>query len=125
MNQAEGHTYLKHHSLQGDVSLVDLNKQAAEVLAEARQATSKRAARTLIKEGPLRLTLVAFPSGGTLSEHNAGGPVSIHVLTGAVEIGVGGSIQSLPAGQALVLRANQQHSLKATADSVVLLTIAM
>ena len=125
MNQPEGHTYLKEHNLGGDVSLVDLNEQAAEVLAEARQATSKRAARTLIKEGALRMTLVAFPAGGALADHNAGGPVSIHLLSGAVQIGVGGRTQALSAGQTLVLRANQQHSLTATADSVVLLTIAL
>ena len=125
MNQEQGHTYLKEHSLQGDVSLVDLNEQAAAVLAEAKQATSKRAARTLIKEGPLRMTLVAFPAGGALSNHNAGGPVSIHVLSGAITIGVSGNTQALSAGQTLVLRANLQHGLTATADSVVLLTIAM
>ena len=41
-----------------------------------------RSARTLVKEGPIRLTLIALAPGGDLPEHSADGPVSVHVVDG-------------------------------------------
>jgi hypothetical protein len=43
-----------------------------------------RTARTLMKEGPLRLTLMGLAPGGVLPGHATAGPVSIHMLRGDV-----------------------------------------
>ncbi len=124
MSESQTHTYLKDHTLSGDALLLDLNEQAAAVLKEA-GGQGSHAARTLIKDGPLRVTMVAFRDGGALRQHKAGGPVSIQVLQGEVEVGVGASAQQLAAGHCLVLGANVEHSLVAHKESVILLTIAM
>ncbi len=125
MTESEGHAYTKTHQLSGEALLFDLDEQAGSVLAEARLATVRRAGRTLAKDGSLRLTIVGFAAGGSLNDHRAGGPVSIQVLTGEVEIKVGDRSERLHERQTLVLASNVTHSLSATADAVILLSIAM
>ena len=73
----------------------------------------------------MRVTMVAFQDGGSLRQHKAPGPVSIQLLQGEVEVGVGSSAQQLTAGECLVLGAEVEHSLVAHKPSVILLTIAM
>jgi quercetin dioxygenase-like cupin family protein len=92
---------------------------------EARGTAARRAACTLIKDGPLRVTIVGIAGGGSLAEHRAGGPVSIHAMDGAVDVSIGGSTQRLEKGQALVLGADVTHSLSAAEDAAILLTIAV
>jgi len=125
MTESAGHTYLKEHALSADALMLDFNEQSAGILDEARQSNVSRAARTLIKDGPLRITIVGFADGGALKEHSAGGPVAVQVLQGEVEISTGGKAEPLVAGQSLVFGANIQHSVVAHKPSVVLLTIAM
>jgi quercetin dioxygenase-like cupin family protein len=126
MSESEGHTYLRDHQLQGAAIRLNLNEQAAGLLAEAKTASNKRAARTLIKQGPLRLTLLALAEGGSIDEHRAGGPVSIEVVKGgAVTIAATGDSYQLGAQETLVLDADVPHSLRAAGDTVLLLTIAM
>lgn len=125
MNEPQGHTYLKEHTLRADALLLDLKDQAAKILDEARASDASRAARTLVKDGPLRVTMVGFKEGGALREHKAGGPVAIQVMQGEVEVGVGETAQPLTTGQCLVLGANIEHSLVAHQESVIVLTIAM
>ena len=125
MTESEGHTYSKEHQLSGESILLDLATEGENLLAEARQAPQGRAARTLTKEGPLRLTLLALKQGASIAEHRAGGPVSIQLLGGATTIGVGAEQHQLTAQQAVVLDANVVHSVTAGEDSLILLTIAM
>jgi quercetin dioxygenase-like cupin family protein len=125
MTESKGHTYIKEHPLSGEALLFDLEEQASSVLSEAKGGTAGRAARTLVKEGPLRMTIVGFEAGGSLADHKAGGPVSIAVLSGSVQIMIGERSEQLSQGQTLVVGADVTHSLAAPADAVILLTIAM
>ena len=105
--------------------MLDIKEQSQAVLAEAKRANVGRAARTLVKEGPLRLTIVGFTAGSSLGDHNAGGPVSIQVLLGTVDIRIGERSERLDESRTLVLATNVQHSLTAASDAVILLTIGM
>lgn len=125
MSETTGGSYLKQHQLSGDALLFDMGEQTESLLNEARQSNVKRAARTLVKDGPLRLTVVGFTSGGELREHKAGGHVSIDVLKGEVEIKIGDRSERLDERKTLVLGSNIEHSLVAQSDAVILLTIAM
>ena len=125
VSKEAGHAYSREHQLKGDALLFDLSEQATSILAEAGLGSAARAARTLIKDGPLRLTIVGLKAGGSLRDHKAGGPVSIQLLQGEVEVMVGGRSQRLTEKQALVLGADIVHSVSAHADSVILLSIAM
>ena len=125
MSEAAGHAYLKRHSLGGEALLFDLQEQAAAVINEAREAHTGHAARTLIKEGTLRMTVVGFKAGAALNEHRAGGVVSIEVLSGTVDLGVSGHSEQLKEHHALVLGSNVTHSVAARTDAAILLTISM
>ena len=82
-----------------------------------------RSARTLSKDGPLRVTLFALAPGGEMPTHKADGPVSIHVLDGDVAFTCGGETQALSGGDLVVLDRNVEHSLRSTNGCTVLLTV--
>ena len=83
-----------------------------------------RTARTLVKEGPLRLTLMGLAAGGVLPEHSANGPVSIHVLRGDVVFTAPDGEHPLSAGDVLVLASGIRHAARSQAGCTFLLTVA-
>ncbi len=82
-----------------------------------------RTARTLVKEGPLRLTMIAIAAGGDLPTHSTDGPVSIHVLQGAVVFQALGEEYSLSSGDVLVLAPSVEHSARSATGCLFLLTV--
>jgi quercetin dioxygenase-like cupin family protein len=82
-----------------------------------------RSARTLVKEGPLRLTVMALAPSGGLPAHNTDGPVSIHVLEGDVVFEALGQKYPLSVGDVLVLAAGVEHSASSARGCVFLLTV--
>lgn len=124
MSYSSGHGYLRSHEISGDVLHLNIEAESEGILQAARTAGVGHAAKTLVKEGPLRVVIVGLKSGSTLREHEAGGPVSVHVLSGNVNVASGERSDSLQTGNALVFGSSVSHSLEAKADSVVLVTIA-
>jgi quercetin dioxygenase-like cupin family protein len=82
-----------------------------------------RTARTLVKEGPLRLTLMALAAEGVLPEHRTDGPVTVHVLNGAVTFTAAGETYDLTAGEVLVFAADVPHAAQSRTGCVFLLTV--
>lgn len=87
-------------------------------------SASGRVARTLVKMGSLRVTLVGISAGGTLAEHMSPGPVSIHVLDGAMEVSTATNKWPLAAGDVLTLDAGVTHAVSSSGGSIFLLTVA-
>lgn len=83
-----------------------------------------RTARTLVKEGPLRVTLVALAPGGSLAEHHADGPITVHVLEGQVHVRAGEDTWPLEEGDLLSVGAGVPHSVESAPGGVFLLTVA-
>ena len=81
-------------------------------------------ARTLIKYDTLRVVLVALKAGKSLAAHKTEGRLSVHVLSGHVEVKASGRTFNLRAGGLLALDRNQSHDVRALQESAVLLTIA-
>jgi quercetin dioxygenase-like cupin family protein len=108
--------------LDGDV-LVHHLKYDERTIDAALLARSGRSARTLVKEGPLRLTLMALAPGGDLPGHHADGPVTIHVLEGAVRFRALGDEHALYPGDVLVFAAGVEHAAHSEAGCVFLLTV--
>ena len=69
--------------------------------------------RTLVNRATGTLTLFAFDEGQGLSEHTAPFDVVAHLLEGEAEITVSGKPLRTTAGEAVLMPANQPHSLKA------------
>lgn len=95
----------------------------SQMIDEALLARSGRSARTLVKEGPLRITLMAVAAGEDVPPHHADGPVAIQVLRGDIVFRVPEGECPLAAGDMLVLPARVEHSARAVTDCAFLVTI--
>lgn len=92
-------------------------------LHEELDAAGERIGRTILKNGPLRVTLVGLKPGGTLRSHRADGPITIHVVEGAIDFEVGGTVWPLPAGTLFSLEAGHPHSVTSPGGGIFLLTV--
>ena len=110
--------------LAGEPLLFHLAAGAAELLDGEAVARSGRSARTLVKEGPLRVTLIGLAAGGELAAHHAEGPITVHVLTGAVRFHAQGRQWRLEAGDLLSLPAGVEHSVDSESGGEILVTVA-
>jgi quercetin dioxygenase-like cupin family protein len=79
--------------------------------------------RTIVKRAPGTVTLFAFDEGQGLSEHTAAFDAVAHLLEGEAEITVSGKLLRASAGEAVLMPANQPHSLKALSKFKMLLTM--
>ncbi|MEP6716270.1 MAG: cupin domain-containing protein [Terriglobia bacterium] len=69
--------------------------------------------RTLVKGATGTVTLFAFDEGEGLSEHTDAFDAVAHFLEGEAQITVSGRPRRTTAGDAVLMPANQPHSLKA------------
>ena len=100
-------------------TLADEMQRVREELAKVRA----RIGRTLVKDGPLRVTLIGLNADHELHEHRAAGPVTIHCLEGAIEVAVGGARHPLDTGMLLALGAGVAHSVTSDSGGFFLLTV--
>jgi quercetin dioxygenase-like cupin family protein len=119
---AEHHMSSLRRTIEGDI-LVHHLTQDERMIDQDLLARHGRTARTLVKEGTLRLTLIALAAGGSLPAHHTEGPVMIHVLEGSVVVEAVGSEYSLVPGELLVLASEVEHAARSTTGSVFLLTV--
>ena len=109
-------------TLDGDVRVHHLT-QDQRLIDPSLLARNGRSARTLVKEGPLRLTMVAIGPGGTLPAHSAAGPITIHVLEGEVTVTALERDYPLGPGDVLVLAPGTEHAARSALGGVFLLTV--
>jgi len=79
--------------------------------------------RTLLKRATGTVTLFAFDEGEGLSEHSAAFDALVHVLEGEADITISGKTLRTHATEAVLLPANQPHSVKAITRFKMLLTM--
>ncbi len=113
--------HVAERHLEDEVRKLDLAGQAAELLKEA---GGGQGARTLAKQGSLRVVLLALARGARIPQHRAAAPISVQVLSGAVRFHVEGKDALLEPGRALVVARDLPHDLQAEEDSAVLLTLS-
>lgn len=99
---------------------------AERLLSDARSSHAGRAALTLHggHDHRLRQTLVALASGRQLADHGSPEEGTLQVLVGAVDLVAGDDVWHGRVGDLLVLPA-ARHSLQASQDAAVLLTVSM
>lgn len=106
---------------------VDLSGVCDELLTEAGGMESGRAARTLTPgaHADLKQTLVALLEGRRLDAHTTNGHATIQVLRGQVVVTpTDGEALELGQGHWAVVP-DEEHDLRADADTVVLVTVAL
>lgn len=107
----------------GDVLIFRLDAERAAVSDREILGRSGRNARTLVKQGGLRVTLVTVGVGGAIPEHRAEGPISVHVLTGCIRLQVGDTEYTLETGALATLAGGRPHSVTSDDGGSFLLTV--
>lgn len=77
--------------------------------------------RTFHKDDRVNVVLFAFAQGQQLSEHTAGVPAIIHILSGEAEVVLGGETRAARAGTWIHMQARLPHSILAKTPLTMLL----
>ena len=109
--------------LKGDVMLFDLGEESAHVSDAEIIGRSGRNARTLLKSGPLRVTLIVLGPGGGIPEHHTEGTILVQPLEGRIEFTVAGKSHDLGPGQLLSTGPGVPHAVRSEAGASFLLTV--
>jgi quercetin dioxygenase-like cupin family protein len=64
-----------------------------------------------------------FGEGGRLAEHQAAGPLTLHVLRGSVTFRAGDRAERLGPGELVVLESAIRHDVETLEESACLLTL--
>lgn len=101
----------------------DLNGEIKR-LREENSWQGGRDSKTLVKNEDFRIVLTVLKANALLHEHKATGRISVHVLSGHIQMHVQDKVFDLPMGHLLALDRAVPHDVKALEDSAFLLTIA-
>lgn len=109
--------------LSGDVLVFDLAEEHEKAAGSGPRGASGRRARTLVKSGPLRVTLVVLEPGGSIPEHHADGPITIQPVEGSIRFSVTGADHDLAPGQVLAADGGVPHRVSSETGGAFLLTV--
>jgi len=112
-----------HRTITGEVLVQHLGSDVMTI-DQTLLAAHGRSARTLVKDGPLRLTIMGLAAGGALPPHSTEHPVSIHVVQGDVTFLALEKEYALTAGDVLIFAAGVEHAARSTSGTSFLLTVA-
>jgi quercetin dioxygenase-like cupin family protein len=101
----------------------DLARQVAELRADESYRRTGRVGRTLVKEGPLRLTLTVLAEGVDVGTHHAVNPVTFQPLEGRLRYRVGDEEYQVGKGEILFFGPGHAKDIRALEDTAFLLTI--
>lgn len=79
----------------------------------------------LFKSRDLEVIRLVLAEGRSMPPHRVAGDITIHCLSGLIEVGLGETHPRLLAGQMMFLPGNALHGVKALSDSRALVTIAL
>ena len=101
----------------------DLPAEIHRLHAETTWNTGQNA-RTLIKYDDFRVVLMALKANVRIPEHKTEGRISVHVVSGHIQLRAAGRTFNLRAGALLALDHGVPHDAEALEESALLLTIA-
>ncbi len=110
-------------ALTGENLSFDLGKHIAELRQDGSYARSGRVGRTLVKAGPLRLTLTLIAAGVDVGTHHAASPMTIQVVQGRLRYRVEEEEFELGQGELLFFGPGHAQDIRALEDTALLLTI--
>jgi quercetin dioxygenase-like cupin family protein len=110
--------------LSGDVLVFDIGNERERAADPGPMERSGRNARTLMKEGPLRVTLVILGPGGELAEHQAAGPITVQVIEGGICFSTANEAHVLGPGHLLAAGPGIRHRVDSLEGGTFLLTVS-
>lgn len=110
--------------LDGEALVLDLAHEHAQMQALLPDKHG-RTARTILKRGALRLTLISLAPGGVLPEHSAAGPITVQPIEGTMHFTVDDTGYDLGPGSIVSVGAHVRHAVTSATGVTFLLTVAM
>ena len=86
-------------------------------------AENHPSAQVLINNAYCKEIRITFREGQEMKAHKAPYPIIVEVVEGFIDFGVGAERYPLPKGSLISLEGNIVHDLRATADSIVRLSL--
>ncbi len=112
--------------MQRDKSETDVAKligQATKLIDQVDYQEGSIVSRTIIDKPTGTITLFAFDKGQGLSEHTAPFDALVYILDGEANITISGKSLYILKGEAVIMPANEPHSLKAMPRFKMILTM--
>jgi len=122
---ADEHAYLMTRRIKGDVLRFQLSFEETRLHEAAAASTARRAGKTLVKEGSLRIVQMALQKGVQLPWHDVRGALSLQILRGRLQVTTSEGKMDLVPGALVVLDGRVQHTAVAMSDCVMLITISL
>jgi quercetin dioxygenase-like cupin family protein len=101
-----------------------IEEQVERLKQEPAWVSGSRNAITLVMQPALRVVLTILKNGARLTEHHAGAPLTLQVLSGLVCFQAAGQTLEIRAGGLAVLESAIAHEIEALEESAFLLTLA-
>jgi quercetin dioxygenase-like cupin family protein len=120
----EQHVEGQSRRLDSPMLHLDLSQELEELRQGAPFRINGHNAKTLMKHPDLRVVLMAFKPGASLSQHHTVGRLTLHMLEGRVRVSLESERIELSKGMLFALGPSISHDLEAVEPSAVLLTIA-
>lgn len=112
-----------HRKLDLSMMSFTIADELAEMKTGEQWASTRRGAKTLVKNDDLRIVLVALSAGMTIHEHHVEGAISVSVVQGALRFTAKGKEQVLRNSDLLTLAAEVPHQVDAIEDCAFVLTV--
>ncbi len=109
--------------LAAPVQFIDCTSVATSLRNEPHASVAGHRQTAVVRHGPVTMLVMAFEAGGQMKEHKADGVVTIHVLSGQLQVSVDAATHVLGVGQLLTLAPGVLHSLSANTPVDMLLTV--
>jgi quercetin dioxygenase-like cupin family protein len=100
------------------------NERVVSLAEETKFAANGIVSRTLLRTPNMRLVLFGFAAGQELTEHTSTQHAIIQVLSGECEFQLAGKPHALKAGDLLYMPPNMPHSVKASSQFSMMLTLS-
>ena len=110
-------------ALTGENLTFDMDEQIAELRRDECYVRSGRVGRTLVKAGPLRITLTLIAEGVEVGTHHAASPMTLQALQGRLRYRVGDEEFEIGQGEVLFFGPGHTQDIRALEDTALLLTI--
>lgn len=110
-------------TLSADVLGFDLAAEEEKATHPDTLERDGRSSRTLLKEGPLRVTLIVLGPGGGIPRHEAQGPVTIQSLRGTIEVEAKGETHTVAPRDLLAVDSAVPHAVSSAEGAAFLLTV--
>jgi quercetin dioxygenase-like cupin family protein len=79
--------------------------------------------RVLYKDDHIRLVVFGFDTGQELTDHTAGVPITIHLVSGRMELTAGENHSEIDSKAWVQIPAGMTHAVKALEPSIMVLTL--